>query len=196
MNIKGKQITHKQEIVDRAFELAKKYTLENGNCAQSVTAAVFDALGIKNDDIVRATTGFAGRVGLTGDGDCGALSGGTVAISYLFGRGKDDFDKRNKMSRSLILSRKLHDGFIEKYGSYRLNDTQTKVVARPFNPFDPAEVEAAAKSGLPDKCSILTGEVARLATKIIFEESEGGTLKRNERKPYLLSDARWLTWNS
>jgi len=118
MNIEGRRITLKQETIDRAFELAKKYDLENGNCAQSVIAAVFETLGIKNDDIVRAATGFAGEVGLTEYGDCGALSGGSMTISYIFGRGKGDFKKREKMIKSLILSKKLHDGFNEKYGNY------------------------------------------------------------------------------
>jgi C_GCAxxG_C_C family probable redox protein len=182
MKTEDKRITLKQETVDRAFELAKKYSLESTNCAQSVTAAVFETLGVKNDDIVRAATGFASGVGETGYGDCGALSGGTVAISYLFGRGKQDFRKREKMIKSLSLSKKLHNSFVEQYG-----DSLEFV--------DMAETHAAARSGLQDKCSTLTGEVARLATRIILEEREGETLKEKEPKPYLLSGARWLTWN-
>jgi C_GCAxxG_C_C family probable redox protein len=172
-----------EEILNSAFESAKRYETENGNCAQCVIAAVFEALGIKNDDIFRAATGFADGVGLTGDGHCGALSGGTMAIGYLFGRKKEDFVNHGKMIKSFILSKKLHDDFIEKYGSCRCNDIQMKLVGRSFNFLDPAEVEAAVKAGLPDKCSTLTGEVARLTTKIILDERERESLKGKEKKP-------------
>ena len=171
------------EILNSAFESAKRYEMENGNCAQCVIAAVFETLDIRNDDIFRAATGFADGVGLTGDGHCGALSGGTMAIGYLFGRKKEDFVKHGKMIKSLILSKKLYDGFIDKYGRCRCNDIQIKLVGRSFNFFDPAEVEAAVKAGLPDKCSTLTGEVARLTTKIILEERERESLKGKEGKP-------------
>jgi len=33
-------------------------------------------------------------------------------------------------------------------------------------------VEAAIKAGMPDKCSTLVGEVARMAVRIILEENE------------------------
>lgn len=195
MKIEDRRITLKSEVAKRAFELAKKYDLENGNCAQSVIAAVFETLGIKDDDIVRAASGFADGVGLTGDTSCGGLSGGSMAISYLFGRGKDDFNKREKMIKSLILSKKLHDGFTEKYGSYGFNDVQTKLVGRSFGSFYPADTEVPAKAGLSDRCSTLTGEVAKLATKIILEEREKETPKEKKQKPYLLSGTRWLTWS-
>jgi len=171
-----------EEISSSVFEIAKKYEMENGNCAQCVIAAVFEALGINNDDVFRAASGFADGVGLTGDGHCGALSGGTMAISYLFGRKKEDFNRRGKMIKSFILSRKLHDGFIEKYDTCRCADIQTKLVGRFFNLYDPAETEAAVKAGLPDKCSTLTGEVARMTTKIILEEREREAQKEKEGK--------------
>ncbi|MBM4445799.1 MAG: C_GCAxxG_C_C family protein [Chloroflexi bacterium] len=171
-----------EEIFNSVLENAKRYEMENGNCAQCVIAAVFETLGIKNDDVFRAATGFADGVGLTGDGHCGALSGGTMAISYLFGRKKEDFNKRGKMIKSLILSKKLYDGFIEKYGVCRCADIQTRLAGRFFNFYDPAETEAAIKAGLPDKCSTLTGEIARLTTKIILEEREREALKAKEGK--------------
>jgi C_GCAxxG_C_C family probable redox protein len=172
-----------EEILNMVFENAKKYEIENGNCAQCVIAAVFETLGIKNDDVFRAASGFADGVGLTGDGHCGALSGGTIAISYFFGRKKEDFNKREKMIKSLILSKKLYEGFIEKYGTCRCADIQTKLVGRSFNFYDPADTEAAIKAGLPGKCSILTAEAARLTTKIILEQRGRESQKAKKGKP-------------
>ena len=161
-----------ENVLNKAFESGKRHEMESSGCPQCTIAGIFEALGIENDDIFRAATGFADGVGLTGDGHCGALSGGVMAISYLFGReGKDSGDMMKQVP-ALILSKKLHDQFIEKYGTCRCADIQTKFVGRFFNLYDPKEMEAAYKAGMVDKCSTLVGEVARMTTKIILEKRE------------------------
>lgn len=165
-------VTSADEILNSAFESAKQHELKSGGCPQCTLSGIFEALGIENDDVFRAATGLADGVGLTGDGHCGALSGGTMAISYLFGRKKEDFGNMMKQLRACMLSKKLHDQFIEKYCTCRCADIQTNLVGRFFNLYEPAEMEAALKAGMPDKCSTLVGEVARMATKIILEERE------------------------
>jgi C_GCAxxG_C_C family probable redox protein len=161
-----------ENVLNKAFESGKRHEMKSTGCAQSTIAGIFEALGIENDDVFKAATGLADGVGLTGDGHCGALSGGVMAISYLFGReGKDSGDMMKQVP-ALILSKKLHDQFIEKYGTCRCADIQTKFVGRFFNLYDPKEMEAAFKAGMVDKCSTLVGEVARMATKIILEKRE------------------------
>jgi len=155
-----------------AFENAKKYEMKSGGCPQCTIAGVFDALDIENDDVFKAGTGLADGVGLTGDGHCGALSGGVMAISYVFGRDKKDFGDMRKLLKANILSKKLHDQFVEKYGTARCADIQTSLVGRFYNLYDPSELEAAVKAGMMEKCSTLVGEVARMATQIIIEEQE------------------------
>ncbi|MEA1872088.1 MAG: C-GCAxxG-C-C family protein [Chloroflexota bacterium] len=161
-----------ENVLNKAFESGKRHEMGSSGCPQCTIAGIFEALGIENDDVFKAATGFADGVGLTGDGHCGALSGGVMAISYLFGReGKDSGDMMKQVP-ALILSKKLHDQFIEKYGTCRCADIQTKFVGRFFNLYDPKEMEAAYKAGMVDKCSTLVGEVARMATKIILEKRE------------------------
>jgi len=161
-----------ENVLNKAFESGKRHEMQSSGCPQCTIAGIFEALGIENDDVFKAATGFADGVGLTGDGHCGALSGGVMAISYLFGReGKDSGDMMKQVP-ALILSKKLHDQFIEKYGTCRCADIQTKFVGRFFNLYDPKEMEAAYKAGMVDKCSTLVGEVARMATKIILEKRE------------------------
>lgn len=161
------------DIINRAFGNAKQHELESGNCAQCTIAGIFEALNVENKDVFRAATGLGDGVGLTGDGHCGALSGGVIAISYFFGRELEDFSKVRKQLKACILSKKLHDEFIEKYGTCRCADIHKRLVGRSFNLYDPAEMDAARKAGIPDKCSTLVGEVARIATRIILEEREG-----------------------
>ena len=43
-------------------------------------------------------------------------------------------------------------------------------------------MEAALKAGMPDKCSTLIGETAKMATKIILEEREREAQKAKEGK--------------
>jgi len=167
-----------ENVLNKAFESGKQHEMKSGGCPQCTIAGIFEALDIENDDVFKAATGLADGVGLTGDGHCGALSGGSMVISYLFGRKKEDFGDMMKQMPALILSKKLHDQFVEKYGTCRCADIQTKFVGRFFNLYDPEEMKAAYKAGMVDKCSTLVGEVARMATKIILEKRE--SLKEKE----------------
>jgi C_GCAxxG_C_C family probable redox protein len=160
------------EKLDMAFENAKKYEMRGGGCPQCTIAGVFDALGIENDDVFKAGTGLADGVGLTGDGHCGALSGGVMVISYLFGREKKDFGDMRKLVKANLLAKKLRDRFVEKYGAVRCADIQTFMLGRFYNLYDPNELQAAVKAGMMEKCSTLVGEVARMTTSIILEEKE------------------------
>jgi len=165
------------EIKDHVFDLAKKYELENQNCAQCVFAAVTESLGMENKDIFRAATGFADGVGLTGEGQCGAISGGVMAIGYLFGRQRDEFHRRGKMIKALLLSRQLHDRFIAKYGVCRCHELQTKFYGKFYNLLDPAELEAAVKAGVMETCSTLAGDIAKITVQLIQEQQERDAAK-------------------
>jgi hypothetical protein len=75
-----------------------------------------------------------------------------------------------KLLDSCLLSKKLHDRFLEKYGTCRCADIQNKFFGKFYNLYDPSEFKAAAKAGLLDTCSTVVGEVARMATTIILEK--------------------------
>jgi len=160
------------EILQKAFDNGKRHELESGGCAQCCLAGIFEALEIEDDGVFRAATGFADGVGLTGDGHCGALSGGVLAIGYLFGRAGEQFGDMKKQLKACILSKTLHDAFVEKYGTCRCEDLQTKLSGRFFNLYDPKEMEAALEAGMPEKCSTVVGEAARMAVHVILEERE------------------------
>jgi C_GCAxxG_C_C family probable redox protein len=161
-----------EKILTKAFESGKRHEMESGGCSQCALAGIFEALDVENADVFRAAAGFADGVGLTGNGHCGALSGGVMAISYLFGRKKEDFGDMMKLLDSCILSKKLNDQFLEKYGTCRCADIQTKFFGKFYNLYDPSEFKAAAKAGVLDTCSTLVGEVARMTTEIILEKRE------------------------
>ena len=159
-----------EEVLNKAFTIAKEYEMKNGGCPQCTLMGVFEALDIEDNSVFKAATALADGVGLTGDGHCGALSGGVMAISYIFGREKRISNQR-KLIRANLLAKKLHDEFVEKYGTCRCADIQKQAFGRFFNLYDPGEVEAAVKAGMPDVFDP-GGEVARIATRIILEENE------------------------
>ncbi|RPH48606.1 MAG: C_GCAxxG_C_C family protein [Desulfobacteraceae bacterium] len=162
----------RNEIMDTAFKKAKQYEMKSGGCSQCTLSGIFDAMGVQNDDIFKAATGLADGVGLTGNGHCGALSGGVLAIGYFFGRNKEDFSDMMKLIKANMLSKKLHDRFVKKYGTCRCADLQKSFFGRFYNLYDPEELTSAMKAGLLETCSTLVGEAARMTTEIILEAQE------------------------
>ncbi len=158
----------KENIINKAFELGKKYEKKNTGCAQTAIAAIFDALGIWNEDVFKAGSGLADGLGLTGDGTCGALTGGSMVIGYLFGREHKDFGDMMKPMKSYALAKKLHDMYVKKYGSCRCYDVQESLVGRTYNLWDEQELKEAFSSGMMEHCSTLVGTIAKFATKIIL----------------------------
>ena len=161
-----------EEIANKAFELAEGYEKECTGCAQTTIAGIFDALGIENDDVFKAASGLADGLGLSGDGTCGALVGGAMVISYLFGRERKDFKDIFKPMKSYLLAKKLHDQFVEKYGTCRCYNLQESLMGRTFNLLDRTEFEEAIKFDMIKHCSKVVGTAAKLATGIILEELE------------------------
>ncbi|MBW2063279.1 MAG: C_GCAxxG_C_C family protein [Deltaproteobacteria bacterium] len=162
----------KEELADQAFTFGEKYEKECTGCAQTTMAAIFDTLSINNDDVFKAASGLADGLGLSGDGSCGALVGASMVIGYLFGRERKDFSDMMKPMRSYLLVKKLHDEFVEKYGTCRCYDLQKSLMGRTFNLLDPDELQEAMKFGMMDHCSKVVGTSAKMATQIILEEQE------------------------
>jgi C_GCAxxG_C_C family probable redox protein len=159
-------------MLEKAFESAQDYEKKCTGCAQTTIAGIFEALGIENDDVFRSASGLADGLGLTGDGACGALVGGAMVIGYILGRKKKDFSDMMKPMTSYILTKRLHDRFVERYGTCRCYDIQKSLMGRTFNLYDPSELKQATEYGMIDHCSKVVGTAARLATEIIIDEMD------------------------
>ena len=160
----------KEDMLEAVYQKAKACELKGGNCAQCSIAAIFDVLGVEDENVIRAATGLADGVGLSGDGHCGALSGGTIAISYFFGRKKEDLGRMGKQIKALLLSKKFHDQFVEEFSTCRCHDIQIKQFGRFFNLYNMDDLKAALELGMAEECSTLVGKAARMALKIILDE--------------------------
>ncbi|MBU3914312.1 C-GCAxxG-C-C family protein, partial [bacterium] len=99
-----------KKIAEEAFN----YFNSGYNCAEAVLKSITDNFSSeKNEAILRIASPFCGGIGKTTKEICGALSGGIMAIGYLYGRSKpgENFDAAWKMTA------KLRTEFEEKWGT-------------------------------------------------------------------------------
>lgn len=162
-----------EEPADKAYALAYEYEQKYGYCAQCVLAAIQDTFDFVGDDVIKSAHALSGGLGGAGDGTCGALAGGVIAICCKYGRERKDFG-RTPMKLPEELARRLHDLFIKEYGSPICRDVQKKIFGRSFNIWDPKEYEEFESAGAHiDKCPEVVGKVARWVTEILLEEESG-----------------------
>lgn len=161
-----------EKLLEKAYKMAEENEITCTGCAQTTIAAILDVLEIKSDDAFKAASGLADGVGLTGDGSCGALVGGAMALGLVFGRERKDFKDPMASMKSYMLSKNLHSDFIQRYGSCRCYDIQTKLMGRTFNLYDKNEVKEATELGMMAHCSKVVGNSARKTVEIILKEKE------------------------
>lgn len=82
------------------------------NCAEAVSISVCRELGIGQDIVPKAATGFGGGGGGAG-GTCGALAGAFLALSLQYGRTSPDEDRR----RAYRFCQPIYDGFVAEMGA-------------------------------------------------------------------------------
>lgn len=161
-----------EKLCELAYELGKKYEQTYKGCGQCFVGAVQDALKLKGDEVFKATTAFAGGIGLMGDGSCGAYVGGVLLLGDRLGREKSDFvDAPGVRFKTYALARNYHDRFIEKYGSVTCRDIHMKIFGRPYFLNDKEEFTRFEKAGgHDDKCPGVVGTAARWLVEILTRE--------------------------
>jgi len=159
------------DTIEKAMQLAWKYTKSYGGCAQVVLASIKETAGNIGDDVFQSATGLAGGVARTGNA-CGALTGGVMALSCYWGRPYSDFaDPDKRRVRTFSMSKKLADRFQETYGSHNCGKIQEKIMGRSYNLGDPKDFEQFVKDGgHDDKCNSVCANSARWVLEILSEE--------------------------
>jgi C_GCAxxG_C_C family probable redox protein len=164
--------SNNEKLLERAFELGKQYEKKYTGCAQTVIGAIFDSLNLWNEAVFKAASGLADGLGLTGDGTCGALVGASMVLSYLFGRDREHFNDIMAPMKSYHLVKRLHDQYLENYGTCRCYDVQKLLMGRTYNLWEPKEMQEAFQAGMMRHCSKVVGTVAKLAVAIILDQKE------------------------
>jgi len=164
-------MSSKDEILEKAYNLAFKYEAERGSCPQCVLAALYEILGIGDPKTIQAADAMAGGTSLSTEGTCGALIGGLLAIGSVVGRTYKDFNAGKRKRRAFLYSKKLYDKFVKEYGSPTCKDIHVKLFGRKFNLLDPTDYAEFEKAGAHiDKCTVVSGNTAKWAAEILIDD--------------------------
>lgn len=158
------------DLISQAKENAKHNYLNGLNCAESVLKSIIDT-GIIDfpPEIVALATGFGGGMGLTGN-NCGALTGGVMAIGAVHGR-RDPMEKQFK------------DGIKQLYGNpglYRLFNAFPHQFKEKFGSVDCKKINKNCTDWQDEerrkRCLNIAIETAGLAIEFILKgKNEGYT---------------------
>jgi C_GCAxxG_C_C family probable redox protein len=159
------------EFAEKAYDLGFEYEKVYRGCSQAALAAIQDILNMKNDDVFKAATGFAGGGGLSGVSVCGGYAAGVLTIGQLLGRERSNFkDPEGIRHQNFDLVREFTLKFIEELGSVICRDIHIRQFGRPYYIADKDEFEKfEAAGGHRDKCTDVVGKATRLAVRYILE---------------------------
>jgi C_GCAxxG_C_C family probable redox protein len=162
-----------RQAVEKAAHLAYSYESKYYACSQTVLAALMEAFGIADLNVLRAATNFAGGVGRRGTA-CGSLSGGLIMLGYLTGR--DDLEMIDQYQRGMKFADNLCIKFEQNYGTVICKEIQKSKFGRSFDLLKLEEREKlhAAMQDNPEGCQAVARDAARWTAEIMVEIFQQG----------------------
>ena len=163
-------LANKQQILDRVQRRGEEYNFLACNCARGTALALMEEFGLGNMEIVKALSPFPGFGG-TG-WMCGGVTGALIALGLYFGN--EDILDYDAVGGTIMAAQKFMSHFEEQVGSVTCPKLQENVIfGRYMDPAaSPENMEAFAMAKGFEKCGLLPGIGARLASEIIIESME------------------------
>jgi len=157
--------SEQKSLGEQAYDKALQYELDYGCCPQCVLATVQETVGIIDDQTVKASHGLSGGGGLLGEGICGALSGGLLALSAKFGRDRDKLD-RGRYINNFKKARDLTERFRLEFGGVTCKELQQQFTGRTYDMWNAGEYQAfdAARGR---QCAHATGTVTKWVVELL-----------------------------
>ena len=148
----------------------KKYR----GCGQCAIKGLLEVLDSQDDVLFQATSGLSGGGALCNDGSCGGYIAGILLMSKIVGRRLEqmlvDGDKEAQY-RSYTMAQKLHDKFIDTYGSVVCKDIHERIFGQWFCLREKAVRDRFEIAGAHlDKCTSVIGVSVTWVTEILIEE--------------------------
>jgi hypothetical protein len=172
----------KDEIIQKANDLAVEYEAKYKGCGQCTFMAIVDALrwgGLEiipkdmEDRFFPGVCVLTGGVGLTGDGTCAAVASAALVIGLALGIGRESFNEGSFRESCATVRNALLNEYYQKYNSILCKDVQRRFFGKAW---DLARDDTGAEFlGITEGCAIM--ETAMLATGIIVDEFEKGNVK-------------------
>ncbi len=158
-------IEQKLSLGEQAYEKALKYELDYGCCPQCVLATVQETIGIVDDQTIKASHGLSGGGALSGEGVCGALTGGLMALSAKYGRDRDKLD-RGRYINNFKKAKELTERFQREFGGVTCRQLQKQFTGRTYDMWNAEEYKAFSDArGL--KCANATGTVTKWVIEML-----------------------------
>ncbi|MGA7950088.1 MAG: C-GCAxxG-C-C family protein [Thiobacillaceae bacterium] len=148
-----------------AYQRALRYELDYGCCPQCVLAAVQETVGIVDDATIKASHGLSGGGALSGEGACGALSGGLLALSAKRGRDRDKLD-RGRFIGTFQKGAELVERFRNEFGGVTCAELQQRFTGRTYDMWKPDEYQAFSDTR-GQQCALATALVTRWVVEML-----------------------------
>lgn len=155
----------KGKLGEEAYRKAFEYELQFGCCPQCVLTTIKETVGHVTDDTIKASHGLSGGGGLMGQGACGALTGGLLALSCKRGRDRDKFDK-GRFIGNFQAGRKLVEKFQQEFGGITCEELQKQFTGRTYDMWD-AEQYQQFDRDRKYQCANATGMVTRWVVEMM-----------------------------
>ena len=166
-----------QEKAQKGYDLGSKLEHDWGECPQVTTRAPQEVYNEINDDIFQYVGFLAGGGGCQSDGSCGAYNAGLMFLSSKYGRTIEDVKNLDTKAlleiraRNIPIQQKLHEKFIDEYGTIICQGIHRKLMGRPFWAIDPHDLKLFLDMGGHDKiCPFVVGNAVKWTIEI-YEES-------------------------
>ncbi len=158
-------IEQRQALGEQAYAKALKYELDYGCCPQCVLATVQETVGIVDDQTVKASHGLSGGGALMGEGVCGALTGGLMALSTKYGRDRDKLD-RGRYINNFKKSKELTERFRQEFGGLTCRQLQQQFTGRTYDMWNADEYKAF-NDARGQQCAHATGMVTKWVVEML-----------------------------
>ena len=165
----------KEEIINKAEELAKEYEAKYRGCGQCTFLAIVDALRWGGLEIIpedmenRLASGLSlltGGTAMSGDGTCGAIASSAIAAGMALQVSLDDIESIRR--GAVFIRNTILYEYCNKYNSILCKDIQMKRYGKAW---DLSSDEMAHEFlGLSGGCTIM--DTAKLAVQCILYELE------------------------
>jgi C_GCAxxG_C_C family probable redox protein len=155
----------KSALGEQAYAKALQYELDYGCCPQCVLATVQETIGIIDDQTVKASHGLSGGGGLLGEGVCGALQGGLLALSAKYGRDRDKLDS-GRFINNFKKAKELTERFRKEFGGVTCQQLQKQFTGKTYDMWN-AEEYKAFDTARGQKCAHATGTVTKWVVEML-----------------------------
>jgi C_GCAxxG_C_C family probable redox protein len=158
-------VEDKQALAQQAYDKAMQYELDYGCCPQCVLSAIQETVGVVDDSVIKASHGLSGGGALSGQGACGALTGGLVALSAKRGRDRDKLDK-GRFINNFKKGQELVDRFRAEFGGVTCQELQHQFTGRTYDMWQAEEYQAFSDAR-GEQCAQATATVTKWVVEML-----------------------------